>query len=48
MLMQREETLLSILSDTTVPILFFGTGEKYTDIMRYDPKFIIDSILPNN
>ncbi len=39
---------LSILSDTTVPILFFGTGEKYTDIMRYDPKFIIDSMLPNN
>ena len=37
---------LSILSDTTVPILFFGTGEKYSDIMRYDPKFIIDSMLP--
>ncbi len=38
---------ISILSDTTVPILFFGTGEKYTDIMRYDPKFIIDNILPS-
>ncbi|MDE1859100.1 MAG: signal recognition particle-docking protein FtsY [Candidatus Micrarchaeota archaeon] len=37
---------LSILSDTTVPILYFGTGEKYTDIMAYDPKFIIDNILP--
>lgn len=38
---------ISILSDTAVPILFFGTGEKYTDIMRYDPKFIIDNILPS-
>ncbi len=39
---------LSILGDTTVPILYFGTGEKYTDIMPYDPKFIVDNILPNN
>ncbi|MHB1830684.1 MAG: signal recognition particle-docking protein FtsY, partial [Candidatus Micrarchaeaceae archaeon] len=39
---------LSILSDTTVPILFFGTGEGYNDIMRYDPSFIVDNILPNN
>ena len=39
---------ISILSDTTVPILFFGTGEKYTDIMKYDPQFIIDSIFPSN
>ena len=39
---------LSILSDTTVPILFFGTGEGYNDIMRYDPAFIVDNILPNN
>lgn len=39
---------LSILSDTTIPILYFGTGEKYTDIMPYDPQFIVDNILPNN
>jgi len=39
---------LSILGDTPVPILFFGTGEKYTDIMPYDPKFIVDNMLPNN
>lgn len=39
---------LSILSDTTVPILFFGTGEKYTDIIPYDPSFIVDNIIPNN
>lgn len=39
---------ISILSDTTVPILFFGTGEKYEDIIPYDPEFIIDNILQNN
>ncbi len=39
---------LSILSDTTIPILYFGTGEKYSDIIPYDPKFIVDNILPNN
>ena len=39
---------LSILSDTTIPILYFGTGEKYSDIISYDPQFIVDNILPNN
>jgi len=39
---------LSILSDTTIPILYFGTGEKYSDMMPYDPQFIVDNILPNN
>ena len=37
---------LSILSDTTVPVLFFGTGESYDALMAYDPDFIVDSILP--
>ncbi len=39
---------LSILSDTTVPILFFCTGEGYNDIISYDPSFIVDNMLPNN
>jgi fused signal recognition particle receptor len=39
---------LSILGDTTIPVLYFGTGEGYSDIMPYDPKFIVDNILPNN
>ena len=39
---------LSILSDTTIPILYFGTGEKYSDLMPYDPQFIVDNILPDN
>ncbi len=37
---------LSILSDTTVPILYFGMGEKYTDLVLYDPKFVVDNIVP--
>lgn len=37
---------ISILSETSVPVLFFGTGEKYTDLLVYDPDFIVDSILP--
>ena len=39
---------LSILSDTTIPILYFGIGEGYNDIMAYDPNFIMDNIVPNN
>jgi fused signal recognition particle receptor len=37
---------LSILSDTNVPVLYFGMGEKYTDLMPYDPKFVVDNIIP--
>ncbi|MDE1823901.1 MAG: signal recognition particle-docking protein FtsY [Candidatus Micrarchaeota archaeon] len=39
---------ISILSDTTIPILFFGMGEKYSDLMAYDPEFIINNIVPDN
>jgi fused signal recognition particle receptor len=37
---------LSILSDTSVPVLYFGMGEKYADLMPYDPKFVVDNIIP--
>jgi fused signal recognition particle receptor len=37
---------LSILSDTKIPVLYFGVGEKYADLMPYDPKFVVDSIVP--
>ena len=37
---------LSILSDTKIPVLYFGTGEKYTDLIPYDPDFVVDSIIP--
>lgn len=39
---------LSILSDTSIPVLYFGTGEKYTDLMQYSAKFIVDNIMPNS
>lgn len=38
---------LSILSDTQVPVLYFGTGEKYADLMPYNPQFVVDNIVPN-
>ncbi len=38
---------ISILSDTDVPVLFFGVGEKYTDLMPYNPQFVVDNIMPN-
>lgn len=36
---------LSILSDTRVPVLYFGTGEKYTDLVPYNPQFVVDNIV---
>lgn len=39
---------LSILSETQVPMLFFGTGEGYDALMAYDPNFIVDNIMPLN
>jgi fused signal recognition particle receptor len=38
---------ISIAKLTGVPILFFGTGEKYDAMVPYSPQFLIDSILPN-
>ena len=38
---------LSILSDTSVPVLYFGMGEGYKDLMPYDSQFIVDNIMPN-
>ncbi|MEM0087083.1 MAG: signal recognition particle-docking protein FtsY [Candidatus Micrarchaeaceae archaeon] len=35
---------LSILSETSIPILFFGTGEKYGDLIKYKPDIVIESI----
>ncbi len=38
---------LSILSETTVPVLYFGIGEGYADLVPYDPKLVVDNIMPN-
>jgi len=37
---------LSVLSETTIPVLYFGTGEKYDDLVPYKAEMIIDSIFP--
>ncbi len=37
---------ISIASTAVIPILFFGTGEAYTDLMPYNPSQIVDAILP--
>lgn len=37
---------ISIARSTGIPILFFGTGEKYDALVRFDPNLLVDSILP--
>ena len=37
---------ISIADVTGIPILFFGVGEKYTDLLPYNPNFIVDAIVP--
>lgn len=36
---------ISILSETSIPILFFGMGEKYTDLMPYAPEIVVSNIM---
>ncbi len=38
---------ISISKVTGIPVLFFGTGEKYTDLVPYDPAKVVDMILPS-
>ncbi|MEM0201189.1 MAG: signal recognition particle-docking protein FtsY, partial [Candidatus Micrarchaeaceae archaeon] len=38
---------LSILSETSVPVIFFGVGEGYDDLINYDPIFIIKNMIAN-
>ena len=37
---------ISLLSELDIPILFFGTGEHYNDLMPYSAEFIIDNVMP--
>ena len=39
---------LSIISEADVPVIYFGLGEGYDDLMPYDPDFIINNIVQNN
>ncbi|MCL5007732.1 MAG: signal recognition particle-docking protein FtsY [Candidatus Marsarchaeota archaeon] len=36
---------ISISDVTGIPILFFGTGESYQSLIKYDPDFIVNSIV---
>lgn len=38
---------LSILSETHIPVIYFGIGEKYSDLMQYNPEFVVNNIMPN-
>ncbi len=35
---------ISVSRETGIPIMMFGVGEGYTDIINYDPKIILDSM----
>jgi fused signal recognition particle receptor len=37
---------LSIAKTTGVPVLFFGVGEGYDDLMPYSSEFVVNAILP--
>ncbi len=37
---------ISVLSETTIPVLFFGIGEAYESLIPYDQKLILDNIVP--
>jgi fused signal recognition particle receptor len=39
---------ISISHTTGIPVLFFGLGEKYESIVPYNPKIILDAILPES
>jgi len=39
---------LSIISEADVPVLYFGLGEGYDDLMPYNPEFITDNMIQNN
>jgi signal recognition particle-docking protein FtsY len=36
---------LSILSETDIPIIYFGTGEGYEKLVKYNPNEIVENIV---
>ncbi len=38
-------TVLSLLYELKKPVLFIGTGQEYTDLIKFTPEFIIDRIV---
>lgn len=43
----RGGAALSIVEKTGEPILFFGTGQEYDDLKKFDPEIIIENLLPS-
>ncbi len=39
---------LSIISEADVPVIYFGLGEGYDDLMPFSPEFILNNIVQNN
>lgn len=39
-------TALSVARATGVPILFFGTGQAYADLVPFDKRFVLDNLVP--
>jgi fused signal recognition particle receptor len=39
---------ISISHTTGIPVLFFGMGEGYDALVAYNPRIILDAILPEN
>jgi len=37
---------ISLSHITEKPIIFIGTGQKYDDLMEFNPEFIVDNIIP--
>ncbi len=37
---------LSVLSETRIPVLYFGVGEAYSSLLPYDKNLILDNIIP--
>jgi fused signal recognition particle receptor len=40
-------TALSLTYSTKVPILFFGIGQKYQDLIEFDSDWLVNQIIPN-
>ncbi len=38
-------TAISIVKETGVPIIYIGVGQRYEDLQKFDPTFIIDKII---
>ncbi|MFN3910383.1 MAG: signal recognition particle-docking protein FtsY, partial [Candidatus Anstonellaceae archaeon] len=40
-------TALSLTYSTKIPIIFFGTGQNYSDLKEFETEWIVERIIPN-